>query len=74
MANSTGRCKADERHPDVIAYRKYQHDIAIIEKKRDKAFEQHDWSMRNFYDAQLSAKRFNCEKLHEKLRRRFYGL
>lgn len=52
--------------PNMKAIRRYQEEIASLEAKSAAANEAHDWSMRNFYNAQLMAKRENLKVLIEK--------
>lgn len=59
--------KYDEDNPNVIAIRRYESEIATLEEKRDKANEEHDWSMRHFYTNQLNAKKANLEILKQKM-------
>lgn len=63
--------KYRDDHPDMIAMRKYEAEIASLEEKQEAAFKAHDWSMRNFYGAQLLAKRGNLKLLKEKMSKRF---
>ena len=66
MANRKQR-KYDNNHPDIIAVRKYEHDIAELKKKYDEANEAHDWCMRHFYYAQITSKSANLELLKQKI-------
>ena len=59
--------KYDDDNPNVIAIRRYESEIATLEKKRDKANEEHDWCMRHFYTNQLNAKKANLEILKQKM-------
>ena len=67
MANNRVTPKYNEKHPTVIAIRKYEKEIEALEIKRDDAEEKKDWSMRHFYANQIEAKRKNMEILQEKL-------
>ena len=65
MANRVKK-KFDENHPTYKAILRYEQEIAVLEEKRDKANEACDWTMRNFYANQITAKRTNMEILKAK--------
>ena len=52
--------------PNLRNIQKYEEEIARLEKVREQADKDQDWCMRNFYDAQLFAKRGNLERLKNK--------
>jgi len=60
--------KIEEKKPDQIAVENYEKEIAMLEERLEK--EPFDWSMRNFYCAQLSIKRANLENLRNKISRK----
>lgn len=74
MAKNIDNRKYRDDHPDMLAVRRYEKEIAALEEKYDAANKAHDWTMRNFCAAQLLAKRGNLKLLKEKMSKRFNGI
>lgn len=66
--------KYRDDNPNLIAIRKYEEEIKVLEKKRDDAEKECNWTMRHFFANQITAKRTNMEMLQSKLgTRRTFG-
>lgn len=67
MGKSFIKPKFDEDNPTVISIRKYEKELEVLYEKREKANEERDWCMRNWYNNQIHAKEVNMKLLKKKI-------